>query len=464
MAQLPPGGTGFDGSDAVVWAKILPGHEHSDNHRDGTRSYRTTWQVRVNAANVTAAAVRASTRIPAEGFPLFSHVPASDPLLLGTYVRTDPLVVVDADAVVVLRDVRQSPDPYYFEVTVYYEGADDPTAVTPEVTSEEVAYQEFLTFDVNGKPVMNSAFDPIDGGMPSEGFYKRVTITRNLPYNSWHQKKGDPYRKTLNGSDFVYSGQVGSGHPDPIGSGDPVKELPGQVLLDSIREVRVERTKKTGGTYAERFYWRVTAELLIDITRVRLTNGTSTLRRHRWVVPDAGYNDFQQVEAGPPVKWGKRAITVRSQPVSQPQLLNGQGVRLLPDRIDDITFSPHTETSTNGAGLRPDFYACEGGSGTFVVSDGQGVLANDTGVTSVEVVDNPSSEAGTLTLNAGGGFTFTRVSGFVGWASFTYKPTGGDNADKQTCHILVGVVPNLLYFDRYRFSNWSDISALLEGW
>ena len=466
MAQLPPGGTAFDGSDPVVWAKITPGQEHNDSNRDGTRTYRHNWLVRVNGANVTAAAVRASTRLPAEGFPLYAHVPADDPTLLGTYVRTDPLVVVDGDAAVVLRDVKQTADPYYFEVSVFYEGTDDPTAETPEVSSEEVAYQEFLTFDVNGKPVMNSAFDPIDGGMPSEGFFKRVTITRNLPYTAWHQKKGDKYRKTLNASDFAYSGQVGTGAPDTVGAGEPVKELFGTVLLDSIREVRLQRTKKTGGTYAERFYWRVTAELLVDLTRVRLSDGVSTLRAHRWVVPDAGFNAFQQVDAGPPIMWGKRGILDgRSQPVSQPQLLNGRGQRLMPAEINAITFSPHLRTSANG-GMCPDFYACEGGSGTFTVSDGQGVLANDTdpGITSVVVVDNPAAEAGTLTLNTGGGFSFTRVAGFRGWASFTYKPTGASDSVKQTCHILVGVVPNLLFFDRYRFSNWSEISALLEGW
>jgi hypothetical protein len=468
VAQLPPGGTAFDGSDPVVWAKITPGQEHNDSNRDGTRTYRHTWLVKVNGANVTAAAVRASTRLPAEGFPLYAHVPATDPTLLGTYMRADPPVVVDGDAAVVLRDVKQTADPYYFEVSVFYEGTDDPTAETPEVSSEEVAYQEFLTFDVNGKPVMNSAFDPIDGGMPSEGFFKRVTITRNLPYTAWHQKKGDKYRKTLNASDFVYSGQVGTGAPDTVGAGEPVKELFGTVLLDSIREVRLQRTKKTGGTYAERFYWRVTAELLVDLTRVRLSDGVSTLRRHRWVVPDAGFQSFtsEGAEAG---KMRKAPITLKGQPASQPQLLDGRGRTLVPDstQLNNLpaAFFPFSRTSANG-GMCPDFYACEGGSGTFTVSDGQGVLANDTdpGITSVVVVDNPSSEAGTLTLNTGGGFAFTRVAGFRGWAFFTYKPTGADDSVKQTCHILVGVVPNLLFFDRYRFSNWSEISALLEGW
>lgn len=454
MAQLPPGGTAFDVGDPVLWAKIPAGQEHSDSNRDGTRTYRQTWLVRVNAAGVTAAAVRASKRLPAEGFQLFAHVPAADPLLLGTYMRTDPLVVVDADAAVVLRDVRQTADPYYFEVTVYYEGTDDPTAETPEVSSEEVAYQEFVTYDANGKPVMNSAFDPIDGGMPTEGFYKQVTITRNLPYGSWHQKKGDGYRKTLNRADFVYA--------DQLEGADPVKEVAGAVLIDSIREVRLQRTKAAGGSAALKYYWRVTATLLVDLQEVRLPDGSKVKRLHRFVVPDAGFKRFVEVAAGPPAKWSKRPFTDGAGgPASQPQLLNGQGEALMPDQIDDIQFTPYTRVSELG-GLVTDFYACPQGS-TFVVSDTNGVLANDTpAVTSVVVVDTTLN--GTLTLATGGGFSYVPLSGFFGWDKFTYKPTGAADSTKQTCFILVGVVPNLLFFDRYRFSDWSEISALLEGW
>ena len=96
--------------------------------------------------------------------------------------------------------------------------------------------------------------------MPSEGFFKRVTITRNLPYDAWHQKKGDPYRKKLNRADFVYSGQL-----DGV---DPVKEVPGAVLIDSIREQRLLRKRGVGT--ANSYYWRVTAELLVDLQEVRL--------------------------------------------------------------------------------------------------------------------------------------------------------------------------------------------------
>jgi hypothetical protein len=54
-----------------------------------------------------------------------------------------------------------------------------------------------------------------------------------------------------------------------------------------------------------------------------------------------------------------------------------------------------------------------------------GVLANDTDVEgnalSTQVVSSVAPAAGTLTLNANGGFTYTPAAGFVGAASFTYR-------------------------------------------
>ncbi len=470
MPQLPPGGTAFDVGDPVVWAKLTPGgQEHTDAHADGRHGYREAWLVRTSAPNLSPAVVRASKRIPAEGFVLYQHAPATDPLLLGTYVRdvdgADALIVRDADAVVVLREVRQSGDPYFWEVTVHYEGVDDPTAEPPEVASEEVAYQEFLTADVNGKPVMNSALDPIDGGMPSEGFYKRVTITRNLPYASWHQKKGDPYRKTLNRAVFTYSGQTTDGVT-------PATEEAGAVLLDSIREQRV--LKRRGVGTANEWYWRVTAELLVDLQTVRLGGkvtlpdgselaaGSRVKRLHRWVVPDAGFHGFVDDGTG---RMRKQALRSDAAGSSQPQLLDGKGSALIPraTTLDPVGFNAFARTSALG-GLCPDFYATEAAT-LLSVSAANGVLANDTdpSITSVVVVDNPTHES-SFTLNADGSFTYTPDAGFVGWDRFTYKPTGGLDAAKQTVHIFVGAVPVLLFFDRYRFSNWADIAVLLEGW
>lgn len=457
MAQLPPGGTGFDLGDPVVWAKIIPGgQDHSVNSRDGSKSYRETWQVYVSTPNTSPAAVRASKRVPADGFFLYKHVPATDPFLLGTYMRADGVDPIDNNVAVVTRDVRQSGDPYFFEVVIYYEGTDDPTTETPEVSSDEVPYQEHLMADVNGKPVMNSALDPIDGGMPSEGFFKKVVITRNLPYTAWHMKKGDNYRKTINRSEFVYSQQF------ELDGVTPIKEQPGAVLIDSIREQRLQRAKVVGGTAADKFYWRVTVELLIDLQAVRLADGTKTSRLHRWVVPDAGYHAFKDAGGG---KMRKQAIRTDPAGSSSPQLLNGKGEALIPrsTQIDPIEFNAYVQTSAFG-GLCPDFYACPGG-GAFAVADALGVLANDTDplVTSVVAVDNPTHSS-SFTLNSSGGFTYTPAAGFVGWDKFTYKPTGGLDDAKQTCQIFVGAVPVLLFFDRYRFSNWSDIAVLLEGW
>lgn len=469
MPQLPPGGTAFDGGDPVLWAKLVPGgQEHADSHADGRHSYREAWLVRTSAPNLSPAVVRASKRIPAEGFVYYQHAPATDPLLVGTYMRdvneADALIVRDADAVVVLREFRQTGDPYYWEVTVHYEGTDDPTAEPPEFAVEEVAYQEFLTFDVNGKPVMNSALDPIDGGMPSEGFYKRVTVTRNLPYTSWHSKKGDPYRKTLNRAAFVYSGQT---------DGGPVTEEAGAVLLDSIREQRV--LKRRGVGTANEWYWRVTAELLVDLQTVRLGGkvtlpdgselapGSRVKRLHRWVVPDAGFHAFKDDGTG---RMKKQLIRTDPAGSSHPQLLDGRGETLIPraTTLDPIAFNAFVRTSALG-GLCPDFYATDTAT-AITVSAANGVLANDTDptVTSVVKVDDPAHHDGTFTLSADGSFTYDPVDGFVGWDRFTYKPTGALDATKQTVQIFVGAVPVLLFFDRYRFSNWADIAVLLEGW
>jgi hypothetical protein len=470
MAQKPPGGDAFTTPDPVVWAKLVPdGQDHSRNARDGTHSYRETWLVRTSAPNTPLSAVRASKRIPADGMALYPHEVAADPTLLGTYMRPDGATPTDANVGVVLRDVKATKDPYYFLVSVSYEGLDDPTAETPEVSTEEVAYQEHLTFDVNGRPVMNSAFDPIDGGMPSEGFYKKVTITRNLPYLSWSQKTGDKYRKTLNRADFVYSQQFLT---DGV---TPLKEPPGAVLIDGIREQRLQRSKVAGASAATRYYWRVTVELLVDLQEVRVgadttlpdgttaAAGTKVRRLHRWVVPDAGYHALVDDGAGMRRKQAIRPDVAGS---SSPQLLNGRGEVLTPRsvRFEPMAFPAYVSSSVFG-GLCPDYYAAR----TFtdlVVANAQGVLANDTDptITSVEQVGSGSQEGGTVTLASGGGFTYKSAAGFKGWDRFFYKPTGGLDSAKQVVQILVGVEPVLLWFDRYRFSNWADIAVLLEGW
>lgn len=460
MPQLPPGGTAFDGGDPVIWAKLPPGgQDHTDNHAAGSHSYRETWLLRLSAPNVSTAQIRASKRIPAEGFPLYQHAPATDPTLLGTYMRAvdgfDAQIILDANAVVVNRDVRKDGDPYYAEVVIAYEGIDDPTAEPPDVQDDYVTFQEHLTWDVNGKPVMNSAFDPIDGGMPSEGFLKRFTITRNLLYSAWNQKKGDNYIKSINSKDFVLSGQ--------LEGGQPVKYPFGYCLIDNIRTQRV--LQKRGVGTANTYYWRVTADILVDLRTVRLPDGTRIGRAHRYVVPDAGYHEFAEVEAGPPAKWGKKAVHASTQGSSSPQLLNGKGGALLPRnrRINPIEFNPHLRTSALG-GLVPDFYACEGG-GAFTVTDANGVLANDTDplVTSVVAVDTPAHSS-SFTLNSAGGFSYTPAAGYVGWDSFTYKPTGALDSAKQWCQILVGASPVLLFFDAYRYADWSGLAVLLEGW
>lgn len=453
MAQLPPGGTAFDGGDKVLWAKVQAGtEEHTDSHADGRHSYRVQWLVRVNSATATTADVRASKRIPAEGFAYFKHEVATDPLLLGTYMRPDPLAYVDTLATCVSRDVQREDDPYYFVVTVYYEAVSDPTAEPPQFAAAQVSYTENVLLDVTGRPVMNSAFDPIDGGMPTEGAYKRLTITRNLPWASWWSTRADNYRKTLNRDTFTYPGQV-----DNLAAA--VTEPAGAVLIDDITEERVLLARGVGT--ANTYFWRISVSLLVDLQVIRRPDGTFTRRLHRWVVPDAGYHAFRDAGGG---KVAKRECRASANGASSPQLLNGKGEELLPSNtlVDPIPFFPYVASGGIG-GLLPDFYATPMGT-TLTVADAEGVLVNDSNptVTSVVEVDDPPS--GSVTVNAGGGFTYTPAGGYVGWDYFTYKPTGAPDSQKQTVHVLVGAVPVLQWFDRYRLSNWADLGVLLEGW
>lgn len=454
---------------AILWAKIVPnpGGEHT-SRADGTRSYRQHWQVRVDSPLTTEADVRASDFIPAEGLPLYRHGPTSvllDPY--GGYRRIPDGAggfLIDDDQVrVVTREVRRSPDPYYFDAVIYYEGVNDPTAETPDVSSETVEYQEYTANDVNGRPVMNSAFDPIDGGMPRDGFFKRILITRNLPYEAWSQQRGDTYAKTLNRERFFLGNQVEAGQP--------AFYEPGQVLLKSIAEQRVLRHK--GQTLSQNsYYWRVTAELHVDLERVRFPDGTNQLRCHRWVQPDAGFNALLPVDpahALPSDPHKLRPIRMGHEAASQPFLLDGQGRPLLKNSQQmKPQFVPFTRSSELG-GLGVDWFATPTNTAlTVTVTNAQtgypGLLANDSpGITQVEQVGG-SNVGGTAAVTPDGGFTFTPTVDYVGWAKFKYKAVGAADNTAQDVFILVGAVPYLLLFDRYRHRTWTGIDSLLTGW
>jgi hypothetical protein len=474
---------------AVVWAKQVPGQRTGRDNPDGSRTYTDVWQAKTDRPIDTAADVLRSALLPQRFDPLYVYVPNPADLVYGTYTVNfiAPFVPEVADATVRLtdREPRQTADPYHWEVALTYEGTDDPTLEPAEVLSDVVEYQEYATHDVNGRPVMNSAFDPIDGGMPRDGFFKRITVTRNLPWGQWNQKKADGYAKTLNRNPFILSGQY-------TATGEPERYEAGQVLLKSTSERRVVRWR--GATPASAaYYWRVSAELLVDLDLVRLPDGKSQLRRHRFVVPDAGLKAFLPKPVPPPPPppppglppppppvtnpnlYVKRAVRSGPDVDSSPTLLDGFGRPLMRNNQEvELSFSAYTTTSLaiGGAALGPvagigllgvDFYSTAMNT-ALVVGPADGVRKNDSPfVTSVEKVAG-SEVGGTATLAEDGSFTFSPAAGFYGWAKFRYKMKGLANSPEQDVFILVGPVPVPLFFDRYPWKDWGGIAALLEGW
>jgi hypothetical protein len=100
-----------------------------------------------------------------------------------------------------------------------------------------------------------------------------------------------------------------------------------------------------------------------------------------------------------------------------------------------------------------------------------GVMAGSTAI-SVETVTQPTqiSPGGAFALNSDGSFTYRSKAGFTGWDFFTYREllevneAGNVYSDDLVVQILVGVRPVYLAFDRYRYADWTALSALLEDW
>jgi uncharacterized repeat protein (TIGR01451 family) len=74
----------------------------------------------------------------------------------------------------------------------------------------------------------------------------------------------------------------------------------------------------------------------------------------------------------------------------------------------------------------PDVYSAA--KNTPLVVGAPGVLTNDTGLpapTAVPIAAGPTTQGGTVTLNADGSFTYNPAAGFEGADSFTYTATNG---------------------------------------
>lgn len=440
--------------DVVAWAHQRTGADGAKGV-DGTGTYQSQWQVRAYAPWTTAAEILASGKLPQRGDALYRYrqqtgTPAGRSPFAKSYVRD---VLVSDDQRVVNHTCRQDAnDPRMWDVTVHYAGVDDPTALLAEVQSQDSEYQEYQSYDVYGRVVLNSAFDPVAGGIPVDRATKSITIVRNLPWEAWDMDRGEPYRNTLNIEPFVLSQQVGAG-------GGPVLMPPGSVRLKKVTEQRMVRSQTSSATTA-RFYWRVTAELVIDRRTFRREVGAAEEERlHRWVIADTGFNEIRNGVKTPLTLPGVSRPT-------EPQLLkNGLRIGTPGNSFPPLVWS----TWENQPATQPDFYTTL--MNTPLTVPNPGVLANDSNGADAAAISAAMDPAqGTVALNPGGGFTFTPATSFVGYATFTYTAsvTGGGGLGPSlptTVVITVGAVPTLLVYDRYEYAEWSpDLDALLLDW
>lgn len=448
--------------DSLEWAHLTSGAE-GQAAVEGEGRGKTIWSVRADRRNRTHAEILASPKVPQPGDPLrrFSKT-------AGAYTITQSYEAdgadVSANVVVVLTEARQSADnPWLWTVTVHYEGKEDPTAELPEVSSHETEFVDYRTADLFGRPVTNSAFDMFDGGMPVDDAVDSLVITRNLPFDAWNTEMKAGYRNTLNLAPFTLGNQVDE-------NGDPIVLPPGTVRLKRITEQRLVRAK-AATVAAAKFYWRVTAELVIDRRTFRQYDATTGAAtdvpvKHRWVVADAGYNYLASGIKQPIL------LTGASRP-TEPQLLNGAG-GLLSVPSANAWPKPAAPADT------PDICAATNkvyqypASGTLTVA-APGLL-EDCYSTTGDTADLTAYLVGSVTggslsggaVSTNGGFTFTATGGFSGYATFQYRvKAGGVDATYSapaTVVIFCGVKPVLLAFDRYEYKDWTDLAALLEDW
>jgi hypothetical protein len=442
--------------DCVKWAHLLSGSDGSLSV-DGDGRARAEWQVGVDVRNRTASEVLASSKIPQLGQSLRRYK-----LEAGAY-RFDRSYEDEGESntnlVVVLREARQDrSNPWIWNITITYEGKDEPTAELPEVSTQETEYQDYKTADIYGRVITNSALDPFQGGMPVDDAIDSLVITRNLPYDAWNTDKKRGYRNTLN----LFPFRLGNQEDE---NGDPIDLPPGTVRLKKITEQRLTRSK--GRTVAgSKFYWRVTAELVIDQRVFRPRGGADEERvAHRWVVADAGFNTLAAGVRSPIFLAGGQRPT-------EPQLLNGSGGLLTnPGNAWPASTIPSSAPDVCAATNKAYSY----GAGALSVA-APGVLENcysttgNTADLTAHLVTNVTSAMGTLTLNSNGSFTFTRNASplFNGYAWFTYKARAGGvaitDSAPATVVIFCGVSPVMLAFERYPYADWSDLSAILEDW
>ncbi len=452
----PPATVEIAVGDPLVWSHLTSGADGSQSV-DGDGRGKAVWSVRADRRNRTGTEICASKKLPQRGDPLYRYKMPAGTYTVNSFYERDGDTPANANVVVVLVDAKQEANnPYLWTVTVSYEGKDDPTAELPEVSTQETEYQDYRTTDVYGQVITNSALDPFQGGMPVDDAWDSLTITRNLPYDAWNTDLKRGYRNTLNLLPFRLGNQVDA-------AGDPIDLPAGVVRLKRITEQRMVRSKNAAVADAQ-FYWRVTAELMIDQRVYRPSGGAAEESvKHRWIVADAGFNTLADGTKLPIMLTGVTRPT-------EPQLLNGSGGLLVNPKNTWPAVPPQPGPGYAAVAIGfHDVYSTP--MNTALVVAAPGVLANDApavGAQAVYVTGSATNGVMTVPLAADGSFTFTPTTGFVGYAYFKYKARFG--ADDLTLSaetwvvIFVGAAPVLRAFERYPYKDWSDLSALLENW
>lgn len=434
--------------DPVKWAIITGPNAGSASVPDASGGCDVEWLVYCDRPDATAAEIVASTKLPRPGEALYRYRPtAAGYPVPGWQASYEKFALISAAVQVANYDFSQHPDdPYLWRVTVRYEGVDDPTTLPAEVSSESVEYQTCEWIDATGRPVENSALDPILGGMPVDRSHRMIRVTRAVPYTLWDMDRGAAYENTLNLLPFTLSRQTRGGSPVVLPSGT--------VRLKRVTEQEVVRGPHPAAA-SRTYYWRVTAELHVDRRVLKMADGRLVPTLHRWAVADAGYRELSDDGLPIPIFQGPVAA-------NEMQLLNGAGKRLnaaIPPPPPAELVTPTTVPSV------PDYYSAY--EGFPLIIPAPGVLGNDgaaDGATAVKI-DDPTH--GTVTLLADGSFVYTPTTGYTGWDTFRYRAVvGADQSSTTPVHILVrpGGGPTWLLFHRYPYADWTALAPILLNW
>ncbi len=403
--------------------------------------YRTAWRVAMNLDTATAFDVlKVLAPLPQPGESFRQYDWELDENDRWHYVAGE---ILDEYAVVVLRVARRDPNnPHWWIVQVSYEGSTDPTAEPAEVDYQDIPYQEYVTQDIHGAMVANSALDFFEGGVPVDRSRTSLVIVRNVPYDGWDPELAERFKNTTNLKPF--------NHGDLTTFGLPIQAAPGTVKIGGITAKRMLRAR--GATPEEaKFYWQVRTQVDFDNGTWKRPDGVVEPTRWRRIVLDAGYRKLRE--------GGRTTITTTAQKPTHPPLLDGRGGPL-PEPSDKMPATPApivNPTVTPRVGIF-------GVGGSSLNIPAPGILALAPGAQTAQANSGRNPTKGTVTVNADGSFTYTVNTGQTGWDQFGYYAQHPDEttAAEGTVLVLIGPQPVFLAIDVYRPVDWSPIAHFLE--